>query len=50
MVELDLKDKKILFELDFDARQSYSEIAKKVRLSKQVVEYRIKKSRKRWRY
>jgi len=41
MEELDLKDKKILFELDFGARQSYSEIAKKVGLSKQVIEYRI---------
>jgi len=47
MEELDLKDKKILFELDFGARQSYSEIAKKVRLSKQVVEYRIKNLEKK---
>lgn len=38
---IDLKDKKILFQLDFDARQSYSELAKKVGLSKQVVEYRV---------
>jgi len=40
-IQLDLKDKKILYELDFHARQPYSEIAKKVGLSKQVVEYRI---------
>ncbi len=41
MHELDLKDKKILFELDFNARQSYADIARTVGLSKQVVEYRI---------
>lgn len=41
-VKLDLKDRKILLELDFNARQSNSEIAKKVGLSKQGVDYRIK--------
>ena len=41
-VPLDLKDKKILLELDFNARQSNSEIAKKVGLSKQGVDYKIK--------
>jgi Lrp/AsnC family transcriptional regulator, leucine-responsive regulatory protein len=40
---LDLKDKRILYELDLDARQSISEIAKKVELSKQAVHYRIKR-------
>lgn len=40
-VDLDLKDRKILYELDLNARQSFSEIAKKLRLSKQVVQYRI---------
>jgi len=39
--DLDLKDKKILQELDFDARQTFSQLAKKVGLSKQVVEYRV---------
>ena len=39
---LDLKDRKILFELDFNARQTNTEIAKKVGLSKQGVDYRIK--------
>ncbi|MFA5796486.1 MAG: Lrp/AsnC family transcriptional regulator [Candidatus Woesearchaeota archaeon] len=39
--KLDLKDKKILHELDFNARQSYSELAKKVWLSKQGTEYRV---------
>lgn len=40
-MELDLKDRKILFELDLDARQPLSDLAKKVGLSKQVVSYRI---------
>ena len=40
---LDLKDRKILYELDVNARQSASEIGKKVGLSKQVVTYRINK-------
>lgn len=42
MVKLDLKDRKILFELDTNSRQSYQEIANKVRLSKDSVFYRIK--------
>lgn len=41
MYKLNIKDKKILAELDLDARQSNSEIGKKVRLSKEVVKYRI---------
>ncbi|PIU21440.1 MAG: transcriptional regulator [Candidatus Diapherotrites archaeon CG08_land_8_20_14_0_20_34_12] len=41
--ELDLKDRKILFELDRNSRKSYSEIAKKVGLSKQVVKFRIER-------
>ncbi|MBI5397908.1 Lrp/AsnC family transcriptional regulator [Candidatus Woesearchaeota archaeon] len=43
---LDVKDKKILFELDFNARQSNTKIAKKVGLSKEVVNYRIKRLEK----
>ncbi len=39
---LDAKDRAILYELDKDARQSNSSIAKKTRLSKEVVNYRIK--------
>lgn len=42
-LKLDLKDWKILNELDLNCRQSDSDIGKKVRLSKQVVNYRIKK-------
>ena len=42
-MELDLKDKKILFELDKNSRLSLSELAKKTRLSKEVVFHRINK-------
>ena len=41
--KLDQKDKRILYELDSDARQSLSQIAKKVELSTEVVNYRVKK-------
>ena len=37
----DAKDRKILYELDKNARQSNSEIGRKVRMSKEVVKYRI---------
>ena len=43
MVDIDLKDKKILYELDLNCRQSNTQIGKKVGLSRKVVEYRIKK-------
>jgi Lrp/AsnC family leucine-responsive transcriptional regulator len=39
--KLDLKDKKILFELDKNSRASLPELAKKARLSKEVVFHRI---------
>ncbi|MBW3001915.1 Lrp/AsnC family transcriptional regulator [Candidatus Woesearchaeota archaeon] len=42
-IKLDKKDRKILSELDMNARASISQIAKKVRLSKEVVNYRIKR-------
>ncbi len=42
VVELDVKDRKILSELDMGARQPLSSIAKKVGLSREVVNYRIK--------
>jgi len=41
--KIDLKDWKILHELDMDARQPSSKIAKKLKLSSEVVNYRIKK-------
>lgn len=43
MVKIDLKDRKILYELDLDARQSLTQIGKKVGLKKDVVSYRIKR-------
>ena len=43
MTKFDLKDRKILFELDTNSRQSFHEIAKKVGLSKDSVIYRINK-------
>ncbi|GAG23110.1 unnamed protein product, partial [marine sediment metagenome] len=42
-MKLDLKDRKILYELDFEARQSLSKIGKKVGLPTEVVHYRIKR-------
>ncbi|MBU3913723.1 MAG: Lrp/AsnC family transcriptional regulator [Nanoarchaeota archaeon] len=41
--KLDLKDRRILYELDSNCRQSSSQIGKKVSLSPEVVNYRIKK-------
>jgi len=43
MANLDLKDRKILYRLDLNCRQSNTQIGKKVGLSKQVVDYRIKR-------
>ena len=43
MEKLDLKDRKILYELDFDSRQSFHSLAKKVGLSKDIVVSRVKK-------
>ena len=42
-MELDLKDKKILFELDKNSRINLSKLGKKVRLSKEVIFHRINK-------
>jgi Lrp/AsnC family leucine-responsive transcriptional regulator len=46
MESLDVKDRKILYELDFNSRQSNSKIGKKVGLHKNVVNYRIKRMEK----
>ncbi len=40
-IKLDLKDKKLLKELDLNGRATYSELAKKIGLSKQGVEYKL---------
>ena len=46
MKKIDLKDKKILFELDRDSRQSLSQIGKKVGVAKSIVSYRINRLQK----
>jgi len=43
MEKLDVKDRKILYELDIDSRQSFAQLGKKVGLHKDVVAYRVKK-------
>ena len=43
MYKLDIKDRKILYHLDIDCRQSNTQIGKKVGLKKDVVAYRVKK-------
>ena len=43
MESLDLKDRKILYQLDLNCRQSNTQIGRKVGLSKEVVNYRIKR-------
>jgi DNA-binding Lrp family transcriptional regulator len=45
-LKLDLKDRKLLFELDSNSRQSCSKIGKKIGLSPEVVNYRIKRLEK----
>lgn len=46
MPKIDTKDRKILANLDMNARMPITELAKKVGLSRQVVEYRIKRLQK----
>ncbi len=43
MEKLDLKDRKILYHLDIDSRQSFAQIGKKVGLHKDAVALRVKK-------
>lgn len=43
MVKIDRKDRKILYQLDLDSRQTLTQIGKKVKLKKDVVSYRIKR-------
>src|SRR3989344_7299192 len=43
MPELDLLDKKIMYELDLNSRAPVTEIAKKARASKETVNFRIKR-------
>lgn len=46
MVKIDLKDRKILHQLDCDARQSFRSLGKKIGLSKDVILYRVKRLEK----
>ncbi len=41
--KLDIKDRKILYELDLNGRQPYSQLAKRVRLTKEGVAYRVQR-------
>lgn len=41
MLKLDVYDRKLLYQLDANARQSYVQLAKKIGLSKDAVKYRI---------
>ena len=43
MVKIDVKDRRILYHLEYDARQSFRNIARKVGLTKDVVSTRVKK-------
>lgn len=43
MVKIDLKDRRILYQLDLNARQTLTQIGRKVNLPKNVVSYRIDK-------
>ena len=47
MVKINKKDREILFHLSLNARASLSELAKKTKLSKEVVHYRIKNLEKK---
>ena len=40
---LDVKDKKILYHLNLDCRQSMNSLSKKIGLAKEVIAYRIKR-------
>ncbi len=46
-MKLDLIDRKILYELDFNARMPLTKLAKKLRISRQVADYRIKNLEKK---
>ncbi len=46
MYKLDLRDRKILSEIELNARLSNSEIGKRLGVSKQVIDYRLRKLEK----
>src|SRR3989344_4297192 len=41
--KLDLRDRKLLYELDVNARQTYSGLAKKLKISKQLAKYKVER-------
>ncbi len=43
MEKLDLKDRKILYHLDLNSRQSFTQLGKKVGLYKEIINYRVKR-------
>ena len=43
LIELNEKDRKLLYQLDLNARQSNSQIGKRISLNKNTVNYRINK-------
>ncbi|HLC71087.1 MAG TPA: Lrp/AsnC family transcriptional regulator [Candidatus Nanoarchaeia archaeon] len=47
MLEIDRKDREILFHLSLNARAGLTELAKKTRLSKEVIHYRLKNLEKK---
>ncbi len=47
MLEIDHKDRQILFHLSLNARASLTELAKKTKLSKEVIHYRLKNLEKK---
>jgi DNA-binding Lrp family transcriptional regulator len=47
MTKIDIKDRRILYELDLNCRQSNSQIGKKVGLGRDVVAYRIDRLKKK---
>ena len=47
MKKVDLKDRKILYQLDINSRQSFSQIGKKVGLNRAIIASRVKKLQER---
>jgi Lrp/AsnC family transcriptional regulator, leucine-responsive regulatory protein len=47
MIKLDSKDRRILYELDVDSRQTVTQIGAKIDQSKEVVSYRVRKLKER---
>ena len=45
-MELDIRDRKLLYSMDFYARQPLSQIARSLRISKQALTYRLERLEK----